>query len=155
MKGRPQILEHLNALLAGELTAIDQYFIHSRMYLQWGYRQLGARLDHEMHEEQMHADALIKRILFLEGVPDLGRRAPLKVGGNVPQMLQYDLDLELRVIDHLRSVIRHCETEGDYDTRGILLRLLKDTEEDHTHWLEIQLGLIEKISLPNFLQAQL
>jgi bacterioferritin len=155
MQGHPQIIDHLNDLLAGELTAIDQYFIHSRMLDEWGVRTLFERIDHEMREEQSHADALIRRILFLEGAPNLSQREPLNVGKTVPDMFRNDLAIEYRVINHLRVVIAACESAGDYETRQILLQLLKDTEEDHAYWLETQLGLIERLGLPKYLQAHI
>lgn len=155
MKGHPEVIDHLNDLLAGELTAIDQYFIHSRMLQDWGHAKLFARIDHEMQEEQAHADALIRRILMLDGRPNLARREALNVGDTVPEMLLNDLAVEQRVVQHLRQVIAFCESVQDYDTRRILLPLLRDTEEDHAYWLETQLGLIEKIGLQNYLQAQL
>lgn len=154
MKGHPQVIEHLNGLLAGELTAIDQYFIHSRMYQDWGFQKLHAQLSHEMQEEQMHANLLINRILFLEGAPDLSRRDPLAVGRNVPEMLKNNLAVEYKVIDHLKEVIAFCESVQDFETRDILMRLLKDTEVDHTYWLEQQLRLIDHVGLPNYLQSQ-
>jgi len=156
MKGNETIIRHLNALLAGELTAIDQYFIHSRMYEDWGYTKLFERIKHEHEEETEHAARLIQRILFLEGTPDLGKRIPeIKVGKTVPKMLKNDLKLEYLVVDHLRDVIAICEKEGDYETREILEVLLEDTEEDHAYWLEQQLGLIEHIGLNNYLQSQM
>jgi len=156
MKGNETIIKHLNALLAGELTAIDQYFIHSRMYEDWGYTKLFERIKHEHEEETEHAARLIQRILFLEGTPDLGKRIPeIKVGKTVPKMLKNDLKLEYLVVDHLRDVIAICEKEGDYETREILEVLLEDTEEDHAYWLEQQLGLIEHIGLNNYLQSQM
>ena len=155
MKGHPQVIEHLNALLAGELTAIDQYFIHSRMYQDWGFSKLFTKISHEMQEEQSHADLLIKRILFLEGTPNLSQRDELNVGRNVPEMLQSDLAIEYRVIAHLREVMAFCESVQDFETRDILLKLLKDTEEDHTFWLEQQLRLIDQLGLPNYLQSQM
>ncbi|TAN49921.1 MAG: bacterioferritin [Methylococcaceae bacterium] len=155
MKGDGKVIEHLNHLLAGELTAVDQYFIHSRMYQEWGLSKLHSHVEHEMQEEQAHASHLVRRILFLEGTPDVGSRAPLHVGQDVTQMLRNDLDLEYRVISELREVITYCETVQDYETRNILQGLLKDTEEDHTRWLEIQLGLIDKIGLPNYIQSQM
>lgn len=154
MKGNSQVIERLNELLAGELTAIDQYFIHSRMYENWGFGRLYERIAHEVQDETAHADALIKRILFLEGTPDLSKREPLKVGANVSDMLKNDLELELKVIASLRSVIAFCESVQDYQTREILESMLKDTEDDHTHWLEQQLGLIDRIGLQNYLQSQ-
>ena len=155
MKGHPQVIERLNGLLAGELTAIDQYFIHSRLYQDWGLPKLHSHVSHEMQEEQMHADLLINRILFLEGTPDLSRREALAVGQNVPEMLTNDLAIEHRVIAHLKEVIALCESVQDFETRQILLKLLKDTETDHTYWLETQLRLIETIGLSNYLQSQL
>jgi bacterioferritin len=155
MKGHTEVIEHLNALLVGELTAIDQYFLHSRQYQDWGLDKLYTQINHEMAEEQEHADLLIKRILFLEGKPDLTKRDPLDASDNVPDMLRADLAYELKVIPHLRKVIAFSESVGDFVTRDILLKLLKDTEEDHTWWLEKQLHLINVIGLPNYLQSQI
>jgi bacterioferritin len=155
MKGDDKIIELLNELLAGELTAMDQYFIHSRMYHDWGLNKLYERVDHEMADETGHADRLIRRILFLEGVPSLSLRAPLNIGGNVPDMLKNDLQLEMRVVAALKNAIARCETAQDYQTREILEAMLQDTEEDHAHWLEKQIELIGKIGLPNYLQAQM
>ncbi len=155
MKGNDQVIAHLNTLLAGELSAIDQYFIHSRMYENWGYGKLYERIAHEVLDETNHADALIKRILFLEGTPDLSKRDPLHVGSTVEDMLKNDLALELQVVAHLRQVMAFCESVQDYQTREILQAMLKDTEDDHTHWLEQQLGMIERIGLQNYLQSQI
>ncbi|MFM8333509.1 MAG: bacterioferritin [Candidatus Methylumidiphilus sp.] len=155
MKGQTEVIDHLNALLVGELTAIDQYFIHSRMYQDWGLNKLYTQISHEMAEEQQHADLLIQRILFLEGTPDLSKRDALAVGKDVPEMLRNDLAYEYKVIPHLRQVMAYCESVGDFVTRDILLKLLKDTEEDHTWWLEKQLHLIDTIGLPNYLQSQI
>ncbi len=155
MKGNDQVIAHLNTLLAGELSAIDQYFIHSRMYENWGFGKLYARIAHEVQDETNHADALIKRILFLEGTPDLSMRDPLHVGSTVEEMLKNDLALELQVVAALRKVMACCESVQDYQTREILQALLKDTENDHTHWLEQQLGMIERIGLQNYLQSQM
>ncbi|MTI62913.1 bacterioferritin [Methylophaga sp.] len=153
MKGSQKVIDLLNKLLAGELTAMDQYFIHSRMYEDWGLTRLYNRIAHEMQDETDHADQMIKRILFLEGMPNLAHREPLNVGHTVKEMLQNDLDLEYAVVRNLREGITLCEEEGDYDTRQLLLKQLEDTELDHTYWLEQQLGLIEKMGLPNYLQA--
>lgn len=155
MKGNEQVIAHLNDLLAGELTAIDQYFIHSRMYENWGYSKLYQRIAHEVQDETDHADALIKRILFLEGMPNLSKREPLKVGQSVPEMLKNDLEVELTVVQHLRKVMAFCESTQDFQTREILRLMLEDTEHDHTHWLEQQLGLIKAIGLENYLQSQI
>ncbi|MGY6275605.1 bacterioferritin [Methylomonas sp. MgM2] len=155
MKGDTKVIEMLNELLAGELTAMDQYFIHSRMYHDWGFEKLYERIDHEMTEETQHADQLIRRILFLEGTPNLSKRDPLNVGSDVPQMLQNDLAVEIQVVNALKEVIAYCESVKDYQTREILEVMLKDTEEDHAYWLEQQLGLIDRIGLQNYLQSQM
>lgn len=155
MKGDAKVIDTLNRLLAGELTSIDQYFLHSRMYQNWGLNKLYARIDHEMTEETGHAEMLIKRILFLEGTPDLSKRDPLKIGKDVPQMLKNDLALEVSVVKALKEAIAQCESARDFQTRDILEKMLADTEEDHAHWLEMQLGLVEKVGLPNYLQSQI
>jgi len=155
MKGDSQVIAQLNQLLSGELTAIDQYFIHSRMYENWGFSKLYERIAHEVQDETSHADALIKRILFLEGTPDLSKRDPLHVGSTVEEMLKNDLALELQVVADLRKVMAFCESVQDYRTREILQTMLKDTEDDHAHWLEQQLGIIERIGLQNYLQSQI
>ncbi len=155
MKGHDQVIAYLNELLAGELTAIDQYFIHSRMYENWGYSKLYERIAHEVQDETAHADALIKRILFLEGTPDLSKREPLQVGSDVEAMLKNDLAVELKVVQDLRRVMKFCESVQDYQTREILKVMLEDTEHDHAHWLEQQLGMIQQMGLQNYLQAQI
>lgn len=153
MKGSSKVIDALNDLLAGELTAMDQYFVHSRMYDDWGLSKLFERIGHEMEDETGHADAMIKRILFLEGKPNLTKRDPLNIGSTVPEMLQSDLDLEYSVVKNLKAAIALCETEQDYETRAMLVKQLEDTEEDHAYWLEKQLGLIDKIGLQNYLQS--
>ena len=144
----------MNGLLAAELTAMDQYFIHSRMYADWGFTKLHERLAHEFEDEKGHAAALIERILFLEGTPDLSTREPLKVGNDVPGMLKNDLALEISVAEALKAAINLCEKERDYQTRQVLDQLLEDTEMDHAYWLEKQLGLIERMGLENYLLSQ-
>lgn len=155
MKGHPDVILRLNHLLTGELTAIDQYFVHSRMCREWGFQRLYQHIDHEMHEEQTHADRLIARILFLGGLPDVGKRHNLNIGSDVPGMLSNDLGLEYQVIAELKEAMAACESVHDFDTRNILLALLKDTEEDHAYWLETQLQLISKLGIENYLQSQL
>ncbi|MBU2869328.1 bacterioferritin [Colwellia sp. E2M01] len=155
MQGSPKVIESLNNLLHNELAAIDQYFIHSRMYQDWGLDKLYDQLEHEMQEEITHADALIKRILFLEGVPNLKSRRDLIIGDDVPSMLSNDLILEMEVVTALKSTIALCESEGDFQTREMLEKLLFDTEEDHVYWLEKQLGLIERIGLQNYIQSHM
>jgi len=153
MKGKANVVRALNRLLAGELSAADQYFIHSRMYENWGFGELHRRIEHERLEELSHANLLIRRILFLEGTPDVASREPIKIGKTVPEMLKNDLDYELAVVDTLRKTMALCETEQDYETRRIVGELLENTEQDHTYWLETQLGLIQKIGLQNYLQT--
>ena len=155
MQGNTIIIKRLNDLLAGELTAIDQYFCHAEMYKNWGFDRLFDRTNHEMEDEREHSRALIARILFLEGTPDLATREALNVGRDVPSMLKNDLELEYGVVRNLRAVIAECEAAGDYVTREILEKMLDDTEEDHTHWLEKQHYLIQSIGLQNYLQSQM
>ena len=155
MRGNQQVIEKLNELLAGELSAMDQYFIHSRMYEDWGLSKLYERIDHEFEDEKGHASKLVERILFLGGTPDMVTREPLNIGRDVPAMLQSDLNLEYKVIGDLREVMALCEQVRDFQTRDMLQVLLDDTENDHTHWLEQQLGLIDKIGLQNYLQSQM
>ena len=144
MKGSPKVIELLNTLLAGELTAMDQYFIHSRMYEDWGLTRLYNRIAHEMQDETEHADQMIKRILFLEGMPDLTHREPLHVGHTVKEMLQNDLDLEYAVVKNLRDGIALCEAEKDYETRKMLKQQLEDTELDKKKGGEKERGRREK-----------
>ncbi|MBS3797821.1 MULTISPECIES: bacterioferritin [unclassified Pseudoalteromonas] len=155
MQGKQRVIDSFNKLLANELAAIDQYFIHSRMYEDWGLNKLYERLEHEREEETQHADWLIKRILFLEGVPDMTKRRDLLVGTNVKEMMANDLKLELEVVQCVKETIKICEEEQDYQSREVLEKLLFDTEEDHVYWLEQQLGLIDKIGLQNYQQSQM
>ena len=155
MKGNDKVIQALNGLLRFELAAMDQYFIHARMYDDWGLEKLRDRIDHEFDDEKRHASALIERMLFLAGVPDLVTREPLQIGKNVPEMLQSDLNVELAVGAALKDAIALCEDENDYVTREILEQLLEDTEVDHAWWLEKQLGLIDKVGLQNYLQSQM
>lgn len=155
MKGNVNIIDALNNLLSYELTAIDQYFLHSRMYEDWGLKKLYVRIDHEVDDEKNHASALIERILFLEGKPDITKRQTVNIGDDVVSMLQYDLDVEYAVAQALKEVMALCEKERDYQTREILQVLLEDTEIDHAYWLEQQLGLIKRIGLQNYLQSQM
>ena len=153
MKVQESIIDYLNQILACELSAIDQYFIHSRMYDDWGYQKLFERNNHEVSDEQEHAHLIISRILYLGGIPDIGTRIPLKIGKTVPEMLQGDLDIELEVASLLRQAIEHCEAKLDFGTSEILIKLLKDTEEDHTLWLEQQLGQIKTLGLDVYLMT--
>ncbi|MDO5625301.1 MAG: bacterioferritin [Pseudomonadota bacterium] len=153
MQGNPQVLDCLNQLLAGELAARDQYFIHSRMYHDWGYSRLHERIAHEMEDETGHASSLIERILLLGGTPNMQVGA-IDIGKDVPAMLASDLRVELHVQGELKKAIALCEQQQDYVSRTLLVEQLKDTEEDHAHWLEQQLLHIEQMGLPNYLQSQ-
>ncbi|TDF41537.1 bacterioferritin [Alteromonadaceae bacterium M269] len=155
MKGSKTVIDALNKLLANELSAMDQYFIHSRMYQDWGLNKLYERIDHEFDDEKGHAAQLIERILFLEGIPDLTTRDGINVGHDVPSMLQSDLNIEYSVAALLKETIALCEKEQDYVSREMLETLLDDTEVDHAYWLEQQLGLIKRLGLQNYLQSQM
>ena len=149
MQGNQSVIDYMNFLLANELAARDQYFIHSRMYSEWG-----DRIAHEMEDETQHAEAFIRRILMLGGTPKMVS-APVKVGKDVIEMLQFDLDTELEVRENLKKGIKLCEENQDYVTRQLLVDQLKDTEEDHAHWLEQQLRLIKMMGEQNYLQSQI
>jgi bacterioferritin len=154
MKGDATVIEHLNKVLKNELTAINQYFLHSRMYKDWGMSKLG---DHEFAEsvdEMKHADGIIERILFLEGLPNLQDLGKLRIGENVQEMLQCDLELELDAIPDLRAAIAYCENHKDYVSRDLFDEIL-NSEEEHVDWLETQLGLIDKVGLENYCQSQM
>jgi bacterioferritin len=155
MKGKKKVINQLQKLLNGELMARDQYFAHSRMYKDWGLEKLYQRINHEMEEETEHADLLVERLLFLEAKPDFSQQDKVNIGKTVPEMLKSDLEVEYHVVKALKKAIKVCEDEQDYDSRAILIKLLDDTEMDHAYWLEQQLGLIEKIGLPNYLQSQM
>lgn len=154
MKGDAKVIEHLNKILANELIAINQYFLHARMYKNWGLKELA---DHEYHEsidEMKHADKLVERILFLDGLPNLQNLGKLLIGENVREMLECDLKLELKAIPDLREAIAYCESVRDYGSRELLEDIL-DSEEEHVDWLETQLTLIDKITLENYLQSKM
>ncbi|SDU02011.1 bacterioferritin [Halopseudomonas salegens] len=153
MKGNQDVINCLITLLRGELGARDQYFLHSRLYEDMGYGKLYERINHEMEEETQHADAILKRILFLEGKPDM-TPTTIYPAFTVPDMLAADLKLEYEVRDNLANAIALCEQRNDFQTREMLLLQLKDTEEDHAYWLEQQLRLIQMVGLQNYLQSQ-
>lgn len=155
MQGNLKVIELLNDLLAEELSAADQYFVHAEMYKDFGLNKLFERIDHEREDELSHARILIARILFLQGKPDVAKRVPIVVGHDVPSMLKSDLDVEYRVGSLLKVVIAHCESVQDYVTRDELMVLLEETENDHAHWLEKQLKLISMTGLENYIQAQM
>jgi bacterioferritin len=155
MKGDKKIIDILNGLLAGELTAVDQYLIHGEMYADFGLSHLAEKSLHESDHERQHARALIQRILFLEGRPNLAKRDVLKVGKHVPEMLKADLALEYKVVDELKKAMAACERAQDYVTRDMLAVQLEDTEMDHAYFLEKQLRLIELVGLQNYQQSQM
>lgn len=154
MKGDAKVIELLNKVLGNELIAINQYFLHSRMYKDWGMKNLADYEYHESIDEMKHADALTERILFLEGLPNLQDLGALRIGENTEEMLNCDLALELDAIPDLREGIQYCEQVRDFVTRDLLLDIL-ESEEEHVDWLETQLGLIEKMGIENFVQAQI
>lgn len=153
MKSSQKVIDYLNFLLAGELGARDQYFIHSQMYAEWELGKLHDRIYHEMEDETLHARLIINRIIMLGGTPNM-QMGEINIGADVPAMLQSDLNLEYTVQEHLKEGIAICEAERDYVTRDMLVRQLEDTEQDHAHWLEKQLRLIELMGLQNYLQSQ-
>lgn len=154
MKGHAQVINTLNALLAGELTAVDQYLIHGEMYADFGLTKLAEKTIHESDHEREHARSMIQRILFLEGTPDLSKRHGLKIGRTVIEMLQSDLNVEYSVAKALKDAVAQCEKLGDYVTREYLIQQLQDTEMDHAYFLEKQLRLIDQMGLQNYLQSQ-
>ena len=153
MKGDPKVIEFLNKILVNELTAINQYFLHSRMLRDWGISELAEKEYKESIEEMQHADELIERILFLEGLPNLQDLHKLRIGEDVKEILECDLKLEHQAIPDLRDAIQHCEGVRDYVSRDLFRRILAN-EEEHVDWLETQLGLIEKMGLERFLLLQ-
>jgi len=154
MKGDPKIVEFLNKILGNELIAINQYFLHARMYKDWGMKNLADYEYHESIDEMKHADMLIERILFLEGLPNLQDLGALRIGENTKEMLECDLALEHDAIPDLRDAIEYAESIRDFVTRDLCLEIL-ESEEEHVDWLETQLGLIDKMGIENFVQAQI
>jgi bacterioferritin len=154
MKGDAKIVARLNAVLTNELTAINQYFVHAKMFEHWGFKRLAGYVRKESIDEMRHADTLIARILFLEGLPNLQDLHKLLVGENVQEALGCDLKLELAAHPLLKSAIADCETSGDYVSRDLFRRIL-DAEEEHIDWLETQLELIDKVGIANYQQSQM
>jgi len=154
MKGDTRVIEFLNQALKAELTAINQYFLHSRMYENWGLKFLAAKEYEESIDEMKHADEIIKRILFLEGLPNLQDLGRLRVGENPREMLECDLALEAEAIPMYRDAVEYCESARDYVSRDLFQTILDD-EEDHLDWLETQIELMERVGEQNYLQSQM
>jgi bacterioferritin len=154
MKGDAKVIEFLNKVLYNELTAINQYFLHYRMFKNWGYEELAEHEYKESIDEMKHADRLIERILFLEGLPNLQHLGKLRIGENVLECIQGDLDLELAAAKDLRMAIAHCESIADYVSRDLFKNILHD-EEEHIDWLETQLSLVKDIGAERYLQSKM
>jgi bacterioferritin len=154
MKGNSDVIRHLNAILRNELTAINQYILHSRMFRNWGFDRLGDVEHHESLDEMKHADRLIERILFLDGLPNMQDLDKLLIGETVAEALQGDLTLEQRAHPMLKEAISFCEGVGDYVSRELLEAIL-ESEEEHIDFLETQIELIAKVGIENYLQSQI
>jgi bacterioferritin len=154
MKGDPKILQHLNLVLKNELTAINQYFLHARMFGHWGLERLQEHEKHESIDEMKHADRLIERILFLDGLPNLQDLGKLLIGENVKECIECDLKLEMAAHVELRTAIADSETNGDYVSRELFKSIL-ESEEEHIDFLETQLDLIKRVGIENYCQSQM
>jgi bacterioferritin len=154
MKGDPVIIAHLNKVIKNELTAINQYFMHSRLLRHWGLERLGKYEYKESIDEMKHADKLMERVLFLDGLPNLQDLGKLMIGEDVKEVLECDLALEMKAHPDLKAAIADCERLGDYGSRELFQQIL-DSEEEHIDFLETQLELIEKVGLQNYCQSQM
>ncbi len=154
MRGDAKVIEYLNRVLKFELTAINQYFLHARMFKNWGLSKLDEHEYHESIDEMKHADKLVSRILFLDGLPNLQDLGRLRIGENTKEALKADLALENDAIPELREAVKVCEACADFVSRELFVEIL-EAEEDHVDWLETQLALIERIGLENYEQSQL
>lgn len=153
MKGDSKVIEYMNKALRNELTTVNQYFLHARMLENWGFKKLGDYEYNESLDEMRHADSLIKRILFLEGLPNLQDLGKLEIGENVPEIFRCDLKQEQIAHPLYKEAVAYCESTGDFVTRDLLAAILQ-SEEEHIDWLETQLSLIESVGLENYLQSQ-
>lgn len=154
MKGSATIIDALNSVLTKELTAINQYFLHARMLQNWGLEKIG-KLEYEASIDEMkHADMVIKRILFLEGLPNLQKLDKLRIGQDIAEVIDADLEVEYAAVPHLKKCIQQAESEHDYATRDLFLQILK-SEEHHIDWLETQRDLIKRVGLQNYMQSQM
>ena len=154
MQGDKQVIKHLNKVLQNELTAINQYFLHARMYKNFGLTELGEYEYKESLDEMKHADQLIERILFLEGLPSMQSLGKLRIGESPKEMIEADLALEMDALPDLKEAINYCESTKDYISREVFESIL-ESEEEHVDWLETQLELISKVGLENYLQSKM
>lgn len=154
MKGDKKVIEYLNRALGNELVAINQYFLHAKIYKDWGFQALYEHEYHESIDEMKHADMLVERILFLEGMPNLQDLGKLMIGENTREMLECDLKLEQKAVPDLRDGVEYCESVRDYVSRDLFREILA-SEEEHIDWLETQLSLIDQVGLENYLQKQM
>ena len=154
MKGSKVIIEALNSVLTKELTAINQYFLHARMLQNWGLEKIGKLEYAASIDEMKHADMVIKRILFLEGLPNVQKLNKIRVGQDVSEVIKADLEVEYDAVPHLKKCIQQAETEHDYATRDLFLTILK-SEEHHIDWLETQRDLIKSVGVQNYIQSQM
>ena len=154
MKGNADVIKHLNVILTNELTAINQYFLHARMCQAWGFEKIGAKVYAESIDEMKHAQSLIDRILFLEGIPNLQKLGTLNIGETVPEQLKADLDMELKGHEDLKDALKAATAAEDHASRELLESIIS-SEEEHIDWLEAQLEIIQKIGVENYLAQQL
>ena len=154
MKGNPQVLTLLNDVLTAELTAINQYFLHARLCGHWGYKRLEEKVRKESIDEMKHADELIDRILYLDGLPNLQKLGKVNVGQTVPEQFQLDLQVEMEAVKRLNDAIEMCRSVGDNGSRALLEKILRE-EESHIDWLETQLELVEQVGPENYMQSKM